>query len=155
MIQDRREVPVKKKSSRGGAREGAGRKSLYGDALTDAFTARVDDEQGAAIGAWCAKKRIDPATLFREVALLRAGVGSLGLGVEAVRKTDRGVILEGARVFPVKFTERQARAVRVHCEKKRVLVSPWLREVVLEYIGRSDLGIRGEARTLEKALGAA
>lgn len=142
-----------KKSTRGGAREGAGRKTLYAEPLTETFTARVNDEQGAAVGAWCVRHQVAPATLFREVGLLRAGAGSLGLGLDAVKgSAEKDIVLVGAAVFPVKCTVRQAAAIRRHCERKRVPPNTWLREAALEYIGKPQLGLRGAAATMGRAL---
>lgn len=144
---------VKAKSGRGGARDGAGRKLLYGEPLSEAFTARVNDEQGAALGAWCLKRRISPATLLREVGLLRAGAGSLGLGLDVIKGTaEKEVLLAGASVFPVKCTMRQASAIRAFCARKKVAPGTWLREAALEYVGKPELGLRGQAATMGRAL---
>lgn len=138
---------------RGGAREGAGRKQLYGEPLTAAFTARVNDEQGRALGAWCRKRRVAPATLLREVGLLRAGAARLGLGLDKVEGTaEKEVVLEGASVFPVKVTARQEAAIKAFCARKKVAPGTWLREAALEYIGRPELGLRGQAAALDRSL---
>ncbi len=143
----------KTKKNRGGAREGAGRKSLYGGAMTASFTVRVNDDQGAALGEWCTKNGVSPATLVREVGLLRAGVASLGLGLRKIRSTaEKEIALVGAAVFPVKCTEAQASAIRKYCEQHRVAPGTWLREAALEYIGKKSLGLRGQSAALDRAL---
>lgn len=142
-----------KKSTRGGAREGAGKKLLYGEPLIPSFTCRVNDEQGKAIGAWCRAKKLAPATLVREVGLLRAGAASLGLGIaKAKGAADKAVTLDGAACFPIKCTAGQAKAIRDYCAKKKVAPGSWLREAALEYIGQAKLGIRGQVAALDRAL---
>lgn len=137
----------------GGARAGAGRKTLYGEPLTETFTARVTDDQGKAIGIWCRKRKIPPATLFREVGLLCAGAERLGIGLEAAKGTaEKEIVLEGASCFPVKCTVKQGAAIRSYCTKRKVAPSGWLREAVLKYIGKPELGLQGKADTLERSL---
>jgi hypothetical protein len=144
---------AKKVAKRGGAREGSGRKSLYGEPVRPSFTARVNDAQGAAIGAWCLRNRISPATLLREVGLLRAGVASLGVGIEKAKgSAEKAVVLEGAGTFPVKCTAAQEKAIKDYCLRKKMAPATWLREAALEYIGRSELGLRGQAAALASSL---
>ena len=141
------------KPARGGARAGSGRKQLYGEPLTEAFTARVNDEQGAAIGSWCRAAKVSPATLLREVALSLAGAVALGLGLDKLAGTaSKDVELVGAAVFPVKCTVRQAAAIRAFCAAKKVAPGTWLREAALEHIGRAELGMRGAAAMMDRAL---
>lgn len=143
------------KTNRGGARQGAGRKQLYSEPLVDAatFSMRVNEEQGAAIGAWCVKHKVAPATLIREVGLLRSGAVSLGLGLEKLKGTaEKPIGLDGPSVFPVKCTARQGKAIRTYCLKKKVAPQSWLREAVLEYIGKPELGLRGQASAMDRAL---
>lgn len=139
----------------GGARAGAGRKQMYGAPLSEVFTARVNDAQGKVIGAWCLKRKIAPATLFREVALLRVGAGSLGLGIEATHGTaEKSIALKGASCFPVKCTVEQSKAIRSYCSKHNFAPSSYMREAVLEYIGSPSLGLRGKAVALGRSLDA-
>lgn len=142
------------KNTRGGARAGSGRKQMYGEPMQHAFTARVNEAQGAALGAWCRKKRIAPATFLREVGLLRAGAQRLGLGLDVLRGsvTAESVMLSGAAIFPVKVTDRQAAAINNFCARKKIAPGTWLREAGLEHIGREDLGLRGQAAQLGRSL---
>lgn len=147
------EMTKSKGTGRGGAREGAGRKQLYGEPLSEAFTARVNEEQGQAIGAWCRRQKVAPATLLREVGLLRAGAASLGIGLEKAKgSAEKEVVLDGAACFPVKCTARQAKAIQSYCVRKKVAPATWLREAALEYIGKPELGLRGQAAALDASL---
>lgn len=142
-------------SRAGGARAGAGRKQMYGEPLSEVFTARVNAVQGKAIGAWCLKHKLPPATLFREVGLLRAGAESLGIGIEAAKGTaEKAIALKSVSCFPVKCTKAQAAAIRAFCTKRNLPPSSWLREAVLEFIGKPELGLRGKADALGRSLDA-
>jgi hypothetical protein len=146
-------MAAKKAASTGGAREGAGRKALYGEPLSAYFTVRVNDEQGAAIGAWCVRRKMSPATLVREVGLLRAGAESLGIGVKAAAGTaEKTITLAGAACFPVKCTERQKKAIAAYCARKRIQPGTFLKEAVLEYVGASKLGGLAEATRVSEAV---
>jgi hypothetical protein len=133
---------------RGGVRAGAGRKRIYREQLIPAFTARVNDEQGEAIGDWCREAAVPPATLFREVALA-------AISHPDARELERGtqeIPLAGASCFPVKFTPAQAKAVRDFCTKHGIKPMAWMREAVLRRVGRPDLGMSGALSTLSAAL---
>lgn len=118
-----------------------GRRRIFAEKLTEKIAVRLDDAQGAAIGAWCRRHKVSPATLFREVALLRAGSASLGQGIDAIKgKAEKAVTLEGAAVLPVKCTVRQANAIRAYCAKHKLSTATWVREATLVYIGKAAVG---------------
>lgn len=120
--------------------KGPGRKATYSDTMETPIAVRFNDEQAAAVERWCKKHGVVPSALVREAAVeavdarLARGTPDTGWGKG---EDDRFV----ACSLPVRFTEKQAAAIRARCEGRGIAVATFIREKTLSKIGASNLGV--------------
>lgn len=152
-------VAKRKVQQNGGAREGAGRKPLYGSKLDKKVPVRFDEPgQRKAILAFCREKHVDMAMFAREAALKRAGLERLGLELEKVYGTadPKDIILQDDTLPIIKLTMGQHTALTKYVESKGLKLSPFIREAMFAEMGKPELGVAGQAaaavRKVEQAL---
>lgn len=136
---------------KGGAREGSGRRALYGEPLTAIVAVQLDEVQSKAVIGWARKHRVNVTLLMREASLLRAGAGRLGIGLH---DTNAPCWAEPREVgkWPLKFTARQHEAIGKVATRVGLTLRQFVLEATLAHIGRADLGERAEIAGREKAL---
>lgn len=138
----------RKVQQNGGAREGAGRKPLYGEKLDKKVPVRLDEpEQRKAILAFCREKRVDMAMFAREAALKRAGLLKLGLGLEKVygQTEPKEIELQDDTLPIIKLTTKQHTALGKYVASKGMKLSPFIREAMFAEMGKPELGVAGQA----------
>lgn len=137
---------------RGGARDGAGRRSLYKDPLTRIIAVQLDEEQSNAIIAYARRNRYNITFLLREVALIAANASKLGVGLDSSSSAPGWAEPREMTKLPLKFTEPQHEAVTRAATKLDMTARAFVLEAALAYIGRSKLGEQGEIEKRSRAL---
>lgn len=134
----------------GGAREGSGRKPVYGEKLTKTIAFRLNGEQSTAAYDYCVRRGFEAMPLAREAVLEMARLGKLGLGVSNVARpegVDKVGIKRGEKtLLPVKFTPAQEKGVIEYARKQKLHKGTLMKEALMVAIGRPDLGLQGEAK---------
>jgi hypothetical protein len=98
---------------------------------------RLNIPQMAALKHYCQKVDQSPSSVIREAVLRK-----IGLPVDGIRGTKLSASKFDAPVsLPVRFTIRQSQALRSFCEKKKVPMATFMREVTLAEIGAQHLGL--------------
>lgn len=145
----------------GGARAGAGRRMLYGDEpLDEKISTRLNREQATALYAVCEERRVNPNLFMREAALKRAGLSSLGIGLERAYGTLRegkGLPLprEAGLQLPVKCTASQKRGLASYCESKGFEEGTFMKEAALCEAGLEHLTSAAQLRSKAESLASA
>jgi hypothetical protein len=148
----------KQDPQRGGAREGAGRRSLYGERLERIICVELDEPQSLAITKWARRHDVNVAYLMREASLIAAKVPGLGIGFdskERILSVSAGwAEPRESSKWPLKFTERQHAAVTKVADRLKISHRKFVLEATLAHIGASHLGERGHiddrSKTLDK-----
>lgn len=143
---------TKPKTKKGGAREGSGRRALYGEPLTAIVAVQLDAPQSKAIIAWARKHGVSVAMLMRESTLARAGAAALGVGLDAEANAPGWAEPRDVGKWPLKFTASQHDAVSRVAERVGLTMRQYVLEATLAHIGRDDLGERAAIEERERAL---
>ncbi len=128
-----------KPKSRGGAREGSGRRALYGDPLTAIVAVQLDEQQSKAVIGWARKHGVNVALLMREASLIRAGAARLGIGLGGANAPGWAEPRESGK-WPLKFTVKQHDAVTKAATRVGLTVRQFVLEATLAHIGKPELG---------------
>lgn len=140
-----------KPKKKGGAREGSGRRALYGEPLTAIVAVQLDEAQSKAVIAWARKHGVNVTLLMREASLIRAGASKLGIGLNGVDSPGWAEPRETGK-WPLKFTVRQHEAVSRAAARVGLTLRQFVLEATLAHIGKPELGERAEISARMKAL---
>jgi hypothetical protein len=140
---------------RGGAREGAGRRSLYSEPLERIVAVQLDEDQGAAICRYAKKHNLNVTFLMREATLEKCGHAHLGLGFADVGEHVSVGWAEPSETakWPLKFTARQHAALVKVASKLDISLRKLVLECTLSKIGAEKLGEAGNIENMRKVLG--
>lgn len=139
------------KKQKGGAREGSGRRALYGEPLTTIVAVQLDESQSKAIIGWARKHGVNVTLLMREATLLRAGAGRLGIGLHDASAPGWAEPREVGK-WPLKFTARQHEAIAKVAKRVGLTLRQYVLEATLAHIGRPELGEHAEIAERVNAL---
>ena len=130
-----------------------GRRPIYGRApMKCRITTRLNEEQAAAVSAWCAERGCSVLALLREAVLEIAGLSKLGRGLAPRQGAAKGRGLLGATSIGVPFTDAQYAALRAYAEKRGVEIAALIRESALAKAGAGSLGVLGKNAALRSAI---
>jgi hypothetical protein len=151
-----------KKQTKGGAREGAGRRSLYGEALEKKVPMSINQVQGNALVEYCGRKRISVSMLVREAALKHSGAPEalrLGfqkaygsLGAHDYVGLDMSDAEKAFRFLPVKYTTPQWEWLSKHCGAKGVKLATFEKEATFKEMKQPKLGLAGALDQVKDAV---